>query len=279
MILITGGRGTVATNLATLLHAHDQPIRVGSADPTKLTNLPDHTPTTPLNLADPTTFAPALTGITSVFLYANPTHIDEFIHTAHTHAVTHIVLLSSTSTLTDNPHHDALATTHLNVEKALLAGPIPTTILRPGAFAANAGAWAWPIKAGQPVNLPYPGAYTEPIHEKDIAQCAFAALTEPAHRGGAHTLSGPATMTFREQLDQLGDALGRKITVHGVTDEQWKTQMADYIPEPVADSLLALWRSSDGKPGQPTDGVRHLTGRPARTFATWADEHRADFEN
>ncbi|MFJ9614033.1 NAD(P)H-binding protein [Streptomyces noursei] len=276
MILITGGRGAVATHLADLLHRDGRPVRLGSAHPDSL-NPPAGVPTVRLDLTDPSTFPAALTGITSVFLYANPDHITDFIDHAHRAGVTHVVLLSSSSVLSPDPDSDPLAKSHLDVEQALLASPITTTILRPGSFAANAGAWAWPVKAGRPVSLPFPGAHNDPIHEKDVAEAAHAALTEPRHRGGRFVLTGPESMTFAQQIDQLSTVTGRPIAINRVTREEWKRETADHIPAVYADALLNWWESNDGKPLAVTGTVEELTGHPARSFTTWATDHTADF--
>ncbi len=173
--------------------------------------------------------------------------------------------------------NDPLAKSHLDVEHALLASPLTTTILRPGAFAANAASWARPIGAGQPISLPYPGAHSDPLHEKDVAEAAHAVLTDPRHRGGHYTLSGPESLTFAQQIDLLAAALGRPITVRRVTRAQWKEEMADYLPGPYADALLNWWESNDSKPVPLTEAVAELTGHPARPFTAWAADHLADF--
>lgn len=277
MFLITGGRGAVATALTALLHERNLPLRVGSADPSALT-LPDGVASVALNFSDPATFPPALVGVTSVFLYARAKSAQQFVAAAADAGVEHVVLLSSSSVLAENAAHNPIAVEHLTVEQALLDGPIPATFLRPGAFAGNAGGWAWAIRSGHPVDLPYPGAYSEPVHELDLAEAAFAALTDPVHRGGVFDLSGPATLTSREQVEQLGHALGRDIAVREVPGEQWAAQTSQYMPADYAQALLELWRAADGRPGLPADGVPRLTGHPAREFAQWAAEHKADFE-
>jgi uncharacterized protein YbjT (DUF2867 family) len=268
MILITGGRGAIATHLRNLLLDNGFPIRVASAHPTE----PD---VVPLDLTDPATFAPALDGVTSVFLYASAAHIGEFVDVAVAAGVAHVVLLSSASVLGPNADADPLAASHHDVERALLASPITTTILRPGSFASNAASWAWPIKAGRPVSLPFPGAYTAPIHERDIAEAAFAVFTEPAHQGGVFTLTGPATITFTEHIDQLAKVIGRSIAVEHVSRDEWKTRMSAHVTERFADAILDLWESNDGRPGLVTDTVEALTGHPARSFEDWAVDHRA----
>jgi uncharacterized protein YbjT (DUF2867 family) len=276
MILITGGRGAVATNLLGLLRDRGRPVRVASSHPAGLT-LPDGVERAKLDLTDPATFPTALSGITQVFLYANAAHIDEFVAQAVKAGCAHVVILSSASVLGPDPEHDLVARLHLDVERALLASPIPATILRPGSFSANAAAWAWPIRSGRPVNLPYPNSYNDPIHEADIAEAAYAVLTDPVHQGGRFTLTGPEAMTFAEQVDRLAAVIGRPIVVNHVTREQWKREMADHIPGAFADALLDWWASNDGWPVELTTTVRELTGHPARTFTTWAGDHIHDF--
>ncbi|MFD8141588.1 SDR family oxidoreductase [Streptomyces sp. NPDC059708] len=277
MILVTGSRGAVATHLTRMLHDNGLPVRLGSTHPDALTP-PEGVHTVRLDLTDPQTFPAALAGVTAVFLYASADHVTDFIDHARTAGVDHVVLLSSSSVLGPDAENDPLATSHLDVEKALLASPvITTTVLRPGSFASNAGAWAWAIKAGKPVSLPFPEAHSDPIHEADVAAAAYAALTDPRHRGGQFTLTGPESLTFAEQIDHIAAVTGRPITTHHVSRDQWKHQMADHLPGHYADALLNWWESNDGKPVPTTHTVEDLTGRPARPFTAWATDHTTDF--
>ncbi|MGA4843821.1 SDR family oxidoreductase [Streptomyces sp. G45] len=277
MILLTGGRGAAATQLLPLLRAAGLPVRVGSAEPAAL-DLPAGVPAVALDLTDPTTFPAALDGVTSVFLYASPQHAGAFADAAHRAGVTHVVLLSSAAVLGPAPEDSPLARAHLDAEHALLASPVATTVLRPGSFAANARGWAWAVRAGRPVSLPYPEAHSDPLHERDLAEAAFAVLTDPRHRGGLFTLTGPESLTFTQQLDQLAAATGAPVAVRRVTRDAWKRETADYIPAAYADALLDWWASHDGRPVPLTGTVQALTGHPARPFATWAADHAADFK-
>ncbi|MFD8010753.1 SDR family oxidoreductase [Streptomyces sp. NPDC058955] len=276
MFLITGGRGAVATHLTRLLHDAGLPIRLGSAQPDQLTP-PPGVETVRLDLADPATFPAALNGVRQLFLYASPDRIADFTDAAQWAGVEHVVLLSSSSVLAPGAATDPIAKPHLDVEQALLASPIATTILRPGSFASNAGAWAWSIKSDRPVSLPYPDAHNDPIHERDVAEAAHAVLTDPRHRGGRFTLTGPQSLTFAQQIDQLANTLGHPITAHHVTREAWKGEMAEYLPGPFADALLNWWQAHDNSPVTLTTAVEDLTGHPARPFTTWATDHITDF--
>ncbi|MFI5732521.1 NAD(P)H-binding protein [Kribbella sp. NPDC051587] len=270
MILITGGRGAVASHLTTLLTGHD--VRLASSDPGKL-----GVPSIKLDLTDPTTFKAALSGVDSVFLYAESAHITEFVTEAEAAGVQQVVVLSTAAVLGLDAADDHLAKSHLEVENTVRDSTLGTTILRPGAFAGNASAWAWPIKTGRPVSLPFPNAHSDPIHEYDVAEAAFTLLTEPRFQEREYVLSGPESLTFADQIDQLSTAIGRPIAVNHVTPEEWKQEMADYVAAPYADALLNWWRSNDGKPVRLTGTVDHLTGHAARSFATWAQDHLNDF--
>lgn len=269
-ILVTGSRGAVATSLITLLRERGVDVRPAS-------RMPADSSTVTCDLADPATFGAALDGVTSVFLYAAHDHAHAFAKEAAAAGVEHVVLLSSSSVLSASAADAPLAASHLNVENVLTSAPFRATLLRPGSFASNAKSWSWPIRAGRPVNLPYPDAHTDPIHEADIAEAALAVLTDPGLGGRPYHLTGPQSLTFAEQLDILARTTGLAITVNTVTREKWKAEMADHIPARFADGLLDWWQSCDGVPAELTQAVEELTGHPARTFATWATDHATDF--
>ncbi|MGW1889923.1 SDR family oxidoreductase [Streptomyces sp. NPDC002004] len=276
MILVTGGRGAVAAHVLTLLHEQGLPVRVGSSAPSEL-DLPDGVPSVALDLTDPATFPAALTGVTSVFLYASAERIDDFADHAVAAGVAHVVLLSSSAVFSPDPESSPVAKSHLDVERALLASSVPTTILRPGSFAANARGWAWAIRSGSPVSLPFPGSHSDPVHEKDVAEAAFAALTDPRHRGGRFTLTGPESLTFAEQVEQIAAVTGLPVTSAHVTPDAWKREVAGYLPGSYADALLDWWELHDGRPVEVTRTVDDLTGHPARTFAAWVADHADAF--
>ncbi|MFE9564361.1 NAD(P)H-binding protein [Streptomyces sp. NPDC006487] len=269
-VLVTGGRGAVARGLSSLLTAQGVPHRLASREP-------DTPGTVHCDLTDPATFPEALAGVRSVFLYAEAAAVDAFAKEAVSAGVEHVVLLSSSSVLAPGAADSPLAAAHLAVERALLASPLRTTLLRPGSFASNALGWAWPMRSGRPVHLPYPGAYSDPVHEADLAEAAFAVLTDPSLGGCAYTLTGPRTLTFAAQLAVLGDALGRPIPFEAVSREQWKSEVDGYIPGPYAEALLDFWSASDGLPVDLTADLERLTGHAPRTFETWCADHADAF--
>ncbi|HEY4007350.1 MAG TPA: NAD(P)H-binding protein [Pseudonocardia sp.] len=274
--LITGARGEVGSGLLRRLHAAGHDLRAASRAPEQV-EVRTGVPVVPLDLADPATFAPALAGVTAVFLYAEPAGITELLADAAEAGVERIVLLSSASVAEPGGDTDPLAHHHLVVERALLRAPVGNTVLlRPGAFASNALNWARPIRAGEPVELAYPDARTAPIHAEDIVDVAELALTGDKLDGQAIALVGPESLSFREQLAVLAELLGRHIELRELTHGQAAARMAQHMPAPVAESLLGYWaRSLDG-PASTADSAERITAR-ARPFATWARDHLATF--
>ncbi|MGA4802225.1 NAD(P)H-binding protein [Streptomyces lavendulocolor] len=278
--LVTGSRGRVGSALIELLHGHGLRVRAGSADPTGLTP-PAGVATVRCDLGDPGTFPAALDGVDSVFLYADPRHADAFAAEARAAGVRHIVLLSSSSVLSPDAEANPIAASHLAVERALAAasadGSFDVTYLQPGAFATNALQWAPAIRAAGVVDLPYPEAVGDPIHEADVAAVAYTALTDDRLRGSSYVLTGPEALTFAEQLTIIGRAAGRRIGIGTVTPEEWKASVAPYVPAEFADALLDHWSACTAGPVPLTRTVEELTGRPARTFARWAADHAGAF--
>ncbi|MCG7527835.1 NAD(P)H-binding protein [Streptomyces sp. OfavH-34-F] len=276
LTLVTGGRGRIGAALTTLLHQGGHPVRAASRNPAEL-NPPPGVPAVTCDLDDPDTFPAALDGVDAVFLYANPAHIDAFLTAARTAGVRHIALLSSSSVLLPDPATNPIAAEHHAVERALIASPLTTTLLRPGEFATNAYQWSGAFRSGRPVGLPYPRSEGSPIHETDIAEAALAVLTEPALQGAAYHLTGPESLSAAAQVEILSGASGTPVTVEEMTPAAWQEAMSPFMPAHVTEGLLGYWAATDGRRAEVTDAVAALTGHPARTFAAWAAEHAAAF--
>jgi uncharacterized protein YbjT (DUF2867 family) len=257
-ILVTGARGTIGARL--LLHLTDAgvDVRAASSHPR-----PDETR---LNLHDPTTFPAALRGVEQVFLYANAETAADFATAAAEAGVTHVVLLSSNAARDAGP----LGLPFLAVENALTAGPVPVTVLRPGAFAGNARQWIRSVRAERTVRLPYPGASLDTVDENDVAEVAHRSLTVPGLRGSTLDLTGPAAVSLADQVHTLAGVLGEDITVDRITREQWKQSVSKYVSADYAEALLNYWKASEERPAELTTTVRDLTGHPATGFDRWA---------
>lgn len=275
-ILVTGARGNVGRRVLDRLHAAGHTLRASGRTPGEL-SVPAGVDTVRLDLNSPDTFDAALDGVDKVFLYAESDGAKDFFAAAAGAGVRHVVLLSSSTVGGPDAGTDALALLHAAVEDALAASALPATVLRPGAFDGNAFGWSDAIRRGQPVELPYTDAHTAPIHEGDIADVAAAALADGTLVGRTLTLTGPQSLTFREQLGILGELLGREIPVRELTRDQAVEQMGRFVPAPILASLLGQWAAGVGQPAATLDTVERVTGRPARTFRQWAGENLGAF--
>jgi uncharacterized protein YbjT (DUF2867 family) len=101
-----------------------------------------------------------------------------------------VVLLSSLGVATrpDSPSHGGLMR---SVEDAVLRSEMDWTILRPGAFASNAYAWAESVRSQRIVAAPFGGVGVPVIDPADIAGVAAAALRQAGHTGRFYELTGP----------------------------------------------------------------------------------------
>lgn len=275
-MLVTGARGNVGSRVLNRLHAAGHALRASSRKPSDL-SVPKGVETVTLDLNDAGTFAPALAGVTKVFLYAEPEGIKDLLKAAEAAGVEHIVLLSSNTVVLPDAMDDPLALHHSLVEKALVDSGLSYTILRPGAFAGNALGWSYPIQGNQPIEQAYPEAQVATVHEDDIADVAVVALTEGSLAGQAVTLTGPESLTFREQLSIIAELLGRDIPVRELSREEAAEKMGKFVPAPILTSLLNQWKSAVGKPADTSETAERITGKPARTFRLWVEENLGAF--
>ncbi len=263
--LVTGARGTVGRTVIDRLLAAGIPVRATSSRPQE-TDLPADVEVVGLDPADPATYAAAFDGVDRVFMYAADEGVDEFLTAAQGARVEHIVLLSSLAAQTPD---NFIGNRHIAVERPLLASGLPATILRPGAFATNANMWRDSIRTERVVRLPFPEVQQSPIHEADLADAAVAALTTPGHAGKVYPLTGPQSLSFRQMVDLLADALGEPIRIERISFEQ----AAEFVYRPV----LELWSRLRDEPAQVGPTLESVTGESGRTFSRWAADHADDF--
>ncbi|WP_327141795.1 NAD(P)H-binding protein [Nocardia sp. NBC_01327] len=165
-------------------------------------------------------------------------------------------------------------------ERAAEESGLARTVLRCADFDANALAWAPQVRAGGIVRGAYPGATTSPIHHRDIAAVAVRALTEPGHAGRAYVLTGPESLSQLDKVRILSETLSADVSFAEVAPDRVRAAMlAQGLPEDVPARLLGSLADYARTPGPTTETVPHLLGRPARTFAEWATENAAAFQN
>ena len=271
-ILVTGARGNVGRRVLQRLYAAGHSLRASGRNPAEL-DVPEGVETVALDLNDPETFVAALAGVSKVLLYAEPDGIVKFLDEAEKAGVEQVVLLSSNTVGLPGADQDPLAHHHLLVEEAVVTSGLNYTILRPGAFMSNAFGWSYSLQAGDTIDQVFPEAQVAPVHEDDIADVAVIALTEKKLQDEIVDLTGPESLTFRQELEIVGEVLGRKLVINGLTREEGEAQMSNFVPPPVLTSLLNQWEAAVGVVADTSATAERITGKPARTFRQWVEEH------
>ncbi|SDH50829.1 Uncharacterized conserved protein YbjT, contains NAD(P)-binding and DUF2867 domains [Lentzea fradiae] len=271
-ILVTGARGNVGRRVLQRLYAAGHSLRASGRNPAEL-DVPEGVETVALDLNDPETFVAALAGVSRVLLYAEPDGIVPFLDEADKAGVERIVLLSSNTVGLPGADEDPLAHHHKVVEDAVVASGLTHTILRPGAFMSNAFGWSHSLQAGDTIDQVFPEAQVAPVHEDDIADVAVVALTEKRLEDEVVDLTGPESLTFRRELEIVGEVLGRDLVINGLTREEGEAQMSNFVPPPVLTSLLNQWEAAVGVVADTSATAERITGKPARTFRQWVEEH------
>ncbi|MEU9602838.1 NAD(P)H-binding protein [Streptomyces sp. NPDC048057] len=284
-ILVTGATGSVGRNVTRALLERGAEVRVLTRNPAAA-DFPDAVEVAAGDLARPETLRPALAGVGRMYLFPHPDTVGEVVALAKEAGVRRVVVLSSAAAAdgSDTTHHAP-------VERAVEESGLEWTHVRPGEFMGNKIAlWGASVRAERLVREPFPDSAWAPVHERDIADVAVAALLEDGHAGAAYTLHGPETISRREQAAAIAAALGEEVALVEVGREEARERYVTEggFPPEVADFMLGFTDYD----GQPVDadaaefdisGYGELTslkdaiGEPGRTFAEWARDHAADF--
>jgi uncharacterized protein YbjT (DUF2867 family) len=190
-VLVTGATGQIGSEVVSQLCGGDCRIRAMSRNP-RAANLPPDVEVLSGDLSAPETLDACLNGVDSVFLvwmapFAAASPVIERI-AAHARR---IVLLTSPHR-TPHPFFqqpNGMRAIHAGVERLIEDAGLAWTFLRSGPFRDQLAQ----------------------VHERDIAAVAVSALCDEGHDGREYLLTGPASLTQREQVQVIGDAVGRSL--------------------------------------------------------------------
>ncbi|WP_405552169.1 NAD(P)H-binding protein [Streptomyces canus] len=272
MILVTGATGNMGSALLRELHGCGVgPLRGFTRDAARAV-FPEGVETVEGDFAEPESFEPALDGVRSLFLVSRLGSDADILEAARLAGVEHVVLVSSITVQT-HPHLGP-AGENLAVERLLQDSGMAWTILRPTQFASNALMWAASIRARETVRAPYADTGLPTIHPADIASVARVALTEPGHQGRTYALTGPQSVTARQQVEAIAAALGREVPFIEISRQEAHAQMAVVFGDEAAEAVLDVTGGDvNDELLVVRDTVSRVTGSPARPFHQWAAEN------
>ena len=278
-ILVTGGTGTVGSQVVRELLARDAQVQVLTRDPAKAQKLPAGVKAVTGDLGKVETVRRVFKDVDGVFLVntVTPTEVHEGLLSMcgmRQENVKRLVYLSvqDADKAAWLPHFGG----KLGVEEAVRAAGIPGTILRPNNFYQN-DYWF------KDVLLNY-GVYPQPIGDaglsrvdvRDIAEAAAIALMSSGHEGQTYDLVGPEVLTGTSTAETWSRALGRPIKYGGNDLEAWEKQSLQYMPETLVYDFKHMYAFFQEKglkaaPGA-VDRLTRLLGHAPRSFGAFAAE-------
>ncbi|QVQ51689.1 NAD(P)H-binding protein [Spiractinospora alimapuensis] len=280
MILVIGASGKVGGAAVRQLSERGIPVRAFVRDPAR-TRFPVGVEVVRGNLDDPESLRKALRGVDDVFLVwaaleLDPTPVLDLL-TSHARRVIHL----SSDGVNDEVEEqaDPINGMHARIERQLRASGIRRTTIRGGGFASNDLEWAKGIRANGVVRDPFPKARRSMVHEADLAEVGVVALTENGHDGATYTVTGPEMLSTEDRVAMIGEAVGRPLRLEEQPLEEARMELsASGLPDDFIDAILEaheLFSRPDYE--EQLNPSSAVTGRPARTYRQWAQDHAADF--
>lgn len=257
-VLVIGGTGKTGSRVAQRLEKAGLPVRIGSRS---------QQPSFDWNRSD--TWEHALEGMERVYITYYPDllapgaeeAIGAFAGTAARLGVNRLVLLSGRG------EEEAQ-----RCEQAVLAAGVDTTILRASWFAQNfSESFLLDSVLESKIELPA-GDVPEPfVDVEDIADAAFAALTEDRHVGKVYELTGPRSLSFAQAAAEISEALNRDVAYTQISHADFIGSMHEQkVPADITFVMDVLFgRVLDGRNAEPAFGVLEATGRPPTDFAEY----------
>ena len=279
-VLVTGATGNVGRHLLAQLRATRAASVRALLRPGNNERLPAGVDVATASLDDPSGLAAAMTGVQTVFLVwpfltteGAPAMLEAIAQ--HTQR---LVYLSSIGVGGREEQVDPIFELHADMERLIEASGLPRTVLRSDTIASNTLGWANQIRTTGVVRAPLTAA-TAVIDPRDIAAVAARALTDDAHMGATHHLTGPQVISRPEQVEAIGAAIGRELHFEEVAVQDARAQMlADGRPPALVDALLSAAENRSAST-LVTSTVADLTGQPPRSFQQWARDHGQAFQS
>lgn len=279
MILVTGATGNNGSEIVKLLAAQNVPVRAMVRDRHRASAIA--APNVEVVEADfdrPETLLAALNGVERAFLVTNSSEHAQgqqiaFVELAKQSGVACIVKLSQFAANSNSPVR--FLRYHAAVEAAIQGSGIAYTFLRPNLFMQGLLNFRSMIATQSAFYAAVGDAKVSAVDVRDIAEVAVAALTGSGHEGKTYDLTGPQALTHTEMAQYISNAIGRQINFVDIPpDTMLDMLLSVHFPAWQAEGLIedyAHYRR--GEAATISSGVQDATGKPPRSFETFARDY------
>jgi uncharacterized protein YbjT (DUF2867 family) len=278
-ILVTGGTGTVGSQVTARLAAAGVDTRVLTRSPEKASALPDGATGAIGALAEPFTLAPALEGIERLFLLT-PLAQDEVdqglaaVEAAKEAGVKGVVFMSvhQADQAPRIPHFAS----KVEIVRGLERSGIPYTVIEPNSFYQNDFGLQQALMGFGVYPMPLGSIGLNRVDVRDIADAAVAALTQDGHEGEHYPIVGPAVWTGEGTAQAWSAALGSGVIYGGDDLDAWAQAASALMPDWLVADLRIMFEHFQAQGLLATDDdfarQRRLLGRDPIPFERFAAE-------
>ncbi len=277
-VLVTGGTGTVGSQVVTGLIAAGVEPRVLTRSAEKVAALPRGAVGVVGDFSDPEALPDALDGVERMFLLnaLSPTETQESLagfEAAKEAGVKHVVYMSvhKLREASQIPHFGS----KVPVEDTIAESGVSYTFLQPNNFFQND---LWLAEAIMNGVYPFPLSEVglSRIDVRDIADAAVRALLTDDYVRGAYPLVGSDVLTSQQIVAAYTKHLGKEVVYAGGDLDVWEEQAASMMPQWMVDDLRIMYEyffehglvASD----EEVDRCREILGREPRSFDAYAAE-------
>jgi uncharacterized protein YbjT (DUF2867 family) len=274
-ILVAGASGILGRAAIAALIAKGFSIKAASRHPKQAKG--SDVQAVHFDYTDPNTYQSALEGVNGILLIAPPLDAEAhaklipFIDRAKALGVGHIVLNSALGV--DADENAPLR----RIERHLMALGTDYTILRPNFFMENftTGFLAAMVRQGE-IFLAAADAKTSFISTQDIAAVAAIAFAG-GHHGIEYNLTGPEALDHNEVARLFGEASGKAVVYHAISEEQMiQGAIQNGLPRSAAQYMGHLYSVvRNGWAAGVTEDVQQVTGRAPLKFAEFVRQSAA----
>lgn len=234
------------------------------------------------DIARPAESEAAFRGIERMFLAgASPETVWEAVDLAKRGGVRRIVVLTSHGPEFEIQYPPE-AWHWLAIEVVVERSTVEWTHIRPSAVMASTlmdgyprtgSSWVEAIRNDRMIRDAHVHARVPFIDEDDLAAVAVAALLEDEYVGTTLNAYGEPISTV-EQLQLIGEALGREIRFEELTPEQARDVFrSEGMAEEMIELSLSVGAEFLANPMDMEPTVERVLGRPPRSYAQWLADH------